>query len=208
MVSALTAPADAITLTYPAGSESLKVGTAEPITWTSEGVIATVNIEYSKDDFVSDINAITTCDNTGNYFWTVPDDITPGFIVKIRVASADTPAISNTSVAFKIRADITVITSTDNARWISNRTEDILWTITGTVPSVGIYYSTDDFASENLLVITTTNTGSYSWQIPDRNGLKTNTRVRICDSRDLTAYGQSPGVFKIDYYKYHLRCPG
>ncbi|MBI5779666.1 MAG: hypothetical protein HZA49_09465 [Planctomycetes bacterium] len=200
MVSALAAPADAITVTYPAGSESLKVGASEPITWTSEGAIATVNIEYSKDDFVSDINAITTCDNTNGYAWTIPNDITPDFSVKVRVSSFDTPSISSTSAAFKIRADINVLAPDGGERWVTNRTETISWAITGTVPTVGIYYSTDNFVSDNQLVITTSNTGSYNWTIPDRGGLKANSKVRICDSRDLAAYGQSPNPFSIDYY--------
>ncbi len=201
MVSALTASADWIDVTYPTISESLKVGASEPITWTTFGTIPTVNIEYSKDDFVSDINSITsTADNIGVYIWTIPDDITPNFIVKVRVSSSATPSISDTSVAFKIRADINVLAPDGGERWVTNRTETISWVITGTVPTVGIYYSTDNFVADNQLVITTSNTGSYIWTIPDRGGLKDNSKVRICDSRDLTAYGQSPAVFRIDYY--------
>ncbi|MEW6026269.1 MAG: hypothetical protein AB1599_03115 [Planctomycetota bacterium] len=199
--SVVTVSADAITVTYPAGSESLKVGQPITLTWNTEGAIPTVNIEYSKDDFVSDINAITsTADNIGVYVWNVPDDITQDFIVKTRVSSSAMPSISDTSVAFKIIADINVISPDGGERWISNRTETISWAITGTVPTVAIYYSTNNFAGENLSVITTTNTGSYLWQIPDRGGLKDQSKVRICDSRDLTAYGQSPDYFRIDYY--------
>ena len=207
MASALTAPADAITVTYPAGGEALKVGTTSPITWTTEGVIATVNIEYSKDDFVSDINAITTCDNTDSYAWTIPDDITPDFIVKVRVSSSASPAISSTSVAFKIRADISLITPTNNARWVTNEYHYITYVVTGTVPTVTIYYScSETFESGIQLIISgTANTGYYNWRVPDRPielqlGPLDKSKVRICDSRDLTAYGQSPNPFKIDYY--------
>ncbi|MEW6026246.1 MAG: hypothetical protein AB1599_02980 [Planctomycetota bacterium] len=195
-------------ITSPVINDVYTVGQQQPITWTTFGTMPTAKLEYSLDNFTGVITtidgAISNFVGANVYMWTVPDDITQDDRVRVRVTTVEPndPAISDTSVGFKIKADIRVIAPDGGERWISNQTETISWAVTGTVPAVTIYYSVSPTFEEGiqLVISDTANTGSYLWQIPDRGGLKDKSRVRVCDSRDLTVYGQSPDFFRIDYY--------
>ena len=76
-----------ITVNSPNGGEIWTPGTPRDITWTSSNLSGDVNIEYSKDDFVSDINVIAEDEeDDGTYTWaSVPNDISD--TVKVRVSS-------------------------------------------------------------------------------------------------------------------------
>jgi hypothetical protein len=86
-----------LTLTSPNGGESWKVASSHDITWTAQGTIDFVTLEYSKDDFVSDINPIASnVINGGYYLWDViPDD--PSETVKVRVSWASNPSVFDIS---------------------------------------------------------------------------------------------------------------
>jgi len=89
----------------PNGGETLIPGSCWDITWTSEDVTGTVEIEYSKDNFVSDVNVIASGEvNDGEYTWSnIADD--PSETVRVRVSATDMPAVFDTSDAdFTIEA--------------------------------------------------------------------------------------------------------
>ncbi|MFA5795038.1 MAG: hypothetical protein WC980_08260 [Candidatus Brocadiia bacterium] len=190
-----------------------RVGRTQPITWTTFGTMAIVKLQYSKDNFVFDINDIdTSVSNVSNgvrvYNWTVPNDITPDERVKIRVSLPGDPEIYADSMGFKILSDITVTAPVGGERWITNEEHNINWQWTGTVPQVTLQYSKDNFVSDiqtiyveiapNITSSAMANFGTFIWTIPDDKN--ENVKVRVCDSRDLAAFGQSPNKFKIDYY--------
>ncbi|MFH1227085.1 MAG: hypothetical protein V1701_04165, partial [Planctomycetota bacterium] len=183
--------------------KNFKVGRDNQIEWTAFGTMNTVILEYSKDNFVSDVNTISiaVANNKGanTYTWSAPDDITPDDRVKIRVSLPGDPEIYADSIGFKILSDITVTAPAGGERWVTNEEHTITWEWTGTVPQVTIQYSKDNFVSDIQTIIAgLSNTGSYIWTIPDDKN--ENVKVRVCDSRDLMAYGQSVNKFKIDYY--------
>jgi hypothetical protein len=84
-------------VTSPNGGETWAVGSAHTITWNPGGVSGTVYIEYSKDDFVSDVHSISTGEaNDGTYGWaSVADD--PSDTVKVRVSSTVNPLVNDKS---------------------------------------------------------------------------------------------------------------
>ncbi|HDS29736.1 MAG TPA: hypothetical protein ENN67_01695 [Firmicutes bacterium] len=75
-----------IHVTSPNGGEELYPGDKFEITWASEGLSGNVVIEYSEDDFNSDINLISnnTPIDSGSYLWDVP--CVPSNTLKIRVS--------------------------------------------------------------------------------------------------------------------------
>ncbi len=74
-------------VTSPNGGEEWAGFSHEDITWISPGSVDYVDIHYSKDDFVSDINEIATdVANTGTYDWYVPNN--PSTTVKVRVSES------------------------------------------------------------------------------------------------------------------------
>jgi len=86
-----------IEVTSPNGGEEWYVGYDEEVTWTSQGVTGTVFIEYSKDNFVADINTIATGEtNDGSFMWeSIPDDTSD--TVRVRVSSTDNPGVNDMS---------------------------------------------------------------------------------------------------------------
>jgi len=86
-----------IEVTNPNGGEELTPGTSRSINWTSSGITGTVFLEYSDDDFVSDVQPIDSdidFDAVG-YMWEVPCD--PSDTVKVRVSWTDNPAVNDMS---------------------------------------------------------------------------------------------------------------
>jgi len=89
----------------PNGGERWIVTSNQEITWVPAGVPGAVFIEYSKDNFVSDIHAIASGeDNDGSYLWqNIPDD--PSNTVRVRITSTDNPDIFDIS-----DADFSIVT--------------------------------------------------------------------------------------------------
>ncbi len=86
-----------ITVLVPNGGETWSVGSNEEISWASSGDIANVNIEYSKDDFASDVNLIVWNEpNVGSFLWeNIPNDPTTN--ATVRVTSTANPLIFDIS---------------------------------------------------------------------------------------------------------------
>ena len=90
--------AKSLTLTGPNGGETLPIGNSHSITWASEGDIDYVKLEYSTDNFVSDVNTIVASTaNDGSHSWNVPDDA--NWTVKVRVSDASASAVNDLSDA-------------------------------------------------------------------------------------------------------------
>src|SRR5947209_4812262 len=93
-VSAAFSIKGSLALTAPVGGEVWAVGPPRNITWTRQGSIANVKIEYSKDNFVTPI-LITASTPAANlsYAWTVPDDISS--TVKVRITNLDDATVTS-----------------------------------------------------------------------------------------------------------------
>jgi hypothetical protein len=78
-----------IEVTRPNGGEEWTPGDQEEITWTAGGVSGNAVIEYSRDNFVSDVNLIVagTPIEDGSYLWDVP--CAPFDTLRVRVSWAD-----------------------------------------------------------------------------------------------------------------------
>ncbi|MFH2137740.1 MAG: DUF2341 domain-containing protein [Candidatus Omnitrophota bacterium] len=185
----------------PNGGESWPIGTTQSINWGSLGTVSNnLVIEYSKDNFVSNINTISTFEaNDGLYEWlSVADDYS--VTVKIRITDADNPSITDTSeTAFTIAYPLITVTVPNGGEiWTVGDTENITWTNTGSVGNdLKIEYSKDNFnADTNMIIVSTANTGSYSWpSIP--NDVSASVRVRITDNTRPVVWDRSNGNFTI-----------
>ncbi|MBW8058382.1 MAG: hypothetical protein FVQ86_10275, partial [candidate division NC10 bacterium] len=169
-----------LAVTAPAAGDILTVGSGTTITWTKTGTIATVNLSYSTDDFASSTSIATGVAGT-SLAWTVPDAISANVKVKVVDADAGHPATDDTSAAFTIKADLTVSAPTAGQTFTINDSTTIIWTTSGTVATVTLSYSTDDFATSTLITATPiANTGSLGWTVPD--ALSTNVKVKVVDA--------------------------
>jgi hypothetical protein len=91
------APSAFIRVVSPNGGEKWAPGTDHEIIWVSQYVGGTVLIEYSTDDFVSDVNLIASEEpNDGSFTWeNVPSD--PSDNVRVRVSWTGFPGVSDMS---------------------------------------------------------------------------------------------------------------
>jgi hypothetical protein len=93
-----TPPSDPwIEVLTPNGGEEWAVGSDQEITWSSENVTGTVDIEYSRSNFEYDVLTISADEsNDGSFMWLgIPD--TPSATARIRVSASCDPDVNDTS---------------------------------------------------------------------------------------------------------------
>jgi hypothetical protein len=216
-------------VTTPAGNESWVVGANRNITWNYTGSsIKEAKISYCLNGTSGDWIAINETwgnpddgivNNTRRYYsWQVPDNITAGYTVHIKIEDPLDDLTYNISKGFKIRGNFSISDPKGGERWIANSTHTLSWNTTGTIYNVSIYYSRDNFTTAPLLAANLTDRGpganTYSWTTPDpctvfginSSQLPINIRIRVQDSHDYTVNATSP-AFQLDYYNitWHLR---
>src|SRR5439155_15218685 len=132
--------------------------------------------------------------NAGVYNWLVPNDISA--TVKVRVSDTNDPGTNDASDAtFKIKGGFAVTAPNGGEVWAVGTIQSITWTNTGSVPSVKLEYSTDNFATATVIVSSAVNAGSFSWTIPD--AISTTAKIRVSDAADSSANDASDNNFKI-----------
>ncbi|MFH1227359.1 MAG: hypothetical protein V1701_05590 [Planctomycetota bacterium] len=91
-----------IQVTAPAGGDRWVTNEDHNITWQWTGTVPQVTIQYSKDNFTTDINTIVAATaNTGSYNWTIPNDKSE--TVRVRVwDSRDLTSSGQSPAPFKI----------------------------------------------------------------------------------------------------------
>ena len=165
-----------VVITSPNGGESLTIGQPYTITWNVNGHITNndVKIEYSKDNFVADINTVTpSTTNTGSYLWSsVPSD--GSITVKIRVTALTDPLITDTSDAYCTicSAGVTVIAPNGAEQWEVGKVHTLRW-VSGigvnAASDIVLQYSTDGGGTWISPAIATgqLKTSTYSWVVPN-----------------------------------------
>ena len=201
------------TITSPNGGEVWDVASQQNISWIWGGSIPIVILSYSTDSGVTFPNIIdaTAPNGTGpngsySYSWTVPDNISSHFRVKIQDAN-DSTDYGVSAADAKIQGTFSLTSPVGGERWVTNEIHNITWTNVGTMPNVELQYSTDSGVTyPNLIVASIPNNSSYPWTIPDPKDVNNNpvhpttARVMVSDADDNSVYSASGADFKIDYY--------
>ncbi len=193
----LTPPA----ITAPQGGESWIVNSAHSVTWSISGFSGTtLKLQYSRDNFLSDITNITGASSltvsAGTFSWTIPDDIYPA-AVKVRFVDNDNPDVTDASEGFKIIGAFDITSPDGGENWAGRSTHNITWTTTGTISLVKLEYSLDNFVSDIHTIGTPPiiNEGSYSWILPAI--VSSTVKVRVSYDEDSTVYNTSASNFAI-----------
>ena len=189
--------AGSFTITAPNGGEKWAIGSIQAITWTKTGSISNAKMEYSIDGgttYPSVIIATTPAAGL-SHSWTIPDN--PSLSCRVKITDVSDSTVSDTSNAnFKIHGTFNITTPNGGEVWIVGETRNIAWTTNGSIANVKLEYSIDGGSTyPNTIALTTLNTGSYSWTVPDVIG--TTLRVRIMDVSDSDAVDSSNANFKI-----------
>jgi len=187
-----------IDVIYPNLYEEFIPGSSAEIVWESESLSGTVEIEYSKDRFVSDINTIATGEtNSGSFMWD-PIPFDPSDTVRIRVSSTDNPTIFDTSDEdFEIRQSTISVNFPNGGETYTPGTQQVIsWDTDLVFTDVLIEYSKDGFVSDiNLIADNEEDDGTYDWTIP--YDPSTTVTVRVSSVSFPSLYDVSDADFTI-----------
>jgi lysophospholipase L1-like esterase len=91
---------DTLTVTSPNGGESWEATSVHNITWTTQGTVGNVGIEYSTNGGTSYTEIVASAPNNGTYSWTVPNTPSSNCLVRISETSSGMPSdVSNAAFA-------------------------------------------------------------------------------------------------------------
>lgn len=182
-----------ITVTSPNGGENWQCGTAHNITWTWNGNIANVKIEYlCNGSWTTIVNSTT---NDGSHTWNIPSGLNCSQ-AKIRISDVNNASCNDESDNyFSITCcSITVTSPNGGENWQCGSTHNITWNSSGASSNVKIEYSCNGVW--NTIINSTPNDGVHSWTIP-ANMTCSAARVRITDASNSSCSDQSNGDFSI-----------
>ncbi|MBU1022289.1 MAG: DUF2341 domain-containing protein, partial [Candidatus Margulisbacteria bacterium] len=183
----------------PNGGENLTGNTTYETTWyaTSESgtPIAAIDIYYSIDGG-SSFTHITNEANDGSYIWTVVNTSTDEAKLRVRASTAVSYATDDSDNNFDISASVEVnlITPNGGETWEALSYQNITWETTGPVTGINLYYSIDGGTSYSQFATNESDTGSYSWLVP--NEVTTEAKVKI-EALGSIATDESTGTFTI-----------
>lgn len=174
-----------ITLTSPMGGEDWETGTNHTISWTWEGIVGNVMLQYSSDGQESWNQIIASTANDGAYTWTIPDDVSTNCYVRISEVGDEVPADTSAG-AFEIYPPTITITAPNGGEWLNvGGLTNISWTSRGTVGDVKLSYSADNGASYTTIEEVTANDGAYGWSIPMVNSDSVLLKVEMVSNNSI-----------------------
>lgn len=185
----------ALALSAPESGSIWTVGSVQNIAWQTVGSIASIRLEYSRDDFRRDINVIENVrENNGGLEWTVPDVITG--TLKLRVSDEKDPAVFAVSAPVKVRGALKLKYPLGGEKFQALSSQKIGWDTTGTISRVRLEYSKDDFNKDvHVLAADQANQGAFDWIIPD--DIADTLKVRVLDAQDFSVVSVSPESFSV-----------
>ena len=193
----ITAP---LIVTMPNGGETWEGGTTQIITWAHTGTTNYFDIHYSIDAgstwILIESNYYSL---TGQYNWSLPNNPSSTCLIRVRDKTNTTCMVDMSDNLFTISPATPTITvtspNTNLTRYVGN-TYNITWTSQYvTSNAVKIDYSINNGSSWVPIVSNTTNSGTYSWLVP--NTPSTQCLVRITDLGNPTTYDESNTTFTI-----------
>ncbi|MCP5045949.1 MAG: hypothetical protein GY940_02185 [bacterium] len=191
--------AASVKVSSPNGGESLTVGAAHTVKWTSTGTVGNVKIEYSTNNGGSWSTVVSSTSNDGSYSWTVPNAVSSQCLVRIKEASDGSPSDTSNQVFSIVAApisDTVTVTSPNGGETLTvGDSHTITWSSSGTVGNVKIEYSVNNGSSWSTVTSSTSNDGSYSWTVP--NAVSTQCLVRVGEASGGSPTDTSNSVFSI-----------
>jgi hypothetical protein len=217
------------TITYPNGGENLTVNDTCNINWIPTGNVSItqariiycfkgdscLNYPTSNNSWWHNISEQWNTpndgivDNNGTFAWVVPDNITSGMDVYLRIEDPVDPSVNVTSATGnKIRGNFSINSPIANDRWVTYESHAISWNTTGKIGKVKILYSRDNFTGGIYSINDSTpNTENYIWDVVDprpvfninASALPVKVRIRVQDYNDSNVSADSQ-EFNLDFY--------
>jgi len=172
----------AIFITSPNGGETWEIGDYHQITWTSQGLVGNVKIDYSTTDGAAWKPIVSSTPNDGGYPWYVPIDPSTACLIRISETDGDPTDESNGSFSIVRPMHIKVLSPNGGETLASGTEQEIAWTGPGIFGYVRIDYSLDNGSTWIPISIDTPDDGGYTWTIPDTPSISCLVRVGSADA--------------------------
>ncbi|HLP51971.1 MAG TPA: T9SS type A sorting domain-containing protein [Chitinophagales bacterium] len=189
-------PNNVVTVTAPNGGEVLPALGNYTITWTNTaGASGTYNVEYSSNNG-STWNTLATNISGNTYNWTsIPNVPTATYLVRVSdYANTCRNDVSNAN--FTVTPAQPVLYSPNGGEaynWDCNL--NISWNTATFYSTVRLDYSLDSGLTWQLIVNGTSNSGSYSWTVPQT--ITGKMLIKASNTANLSLYDISNNVFSI-----------
>jgi hypothetical protein len=191
-------PVSSITLTSPNGGENLDVGSVYDITWTSEGNVGNVRIEYSTNGGNSWGIIAQAAENDGSYNWNVPAKPSDNCLVRISETDEDGSPSDVSDAVFSIvppsSPTITVIAPNGGEQLVVGSSINITWSAVNSREDVKIEYSINGGQTWPIITDAADNNGDYEWIVPDTPSETCLVRISEIDGQPVDI---SDAVFSI-----------
>ena len=161
---------DYLEITAPFGGEEVPGGAPYDVTWDTTLYAPHLTTGMVRFGYVIGIDTTWVVDSTvndGTYAWSVP---------------ANTPADNNAYVLIYDKlglnqldkvgpftiSGIVVDSPLTATEWLGGTSHNILWTTTGGVGTIDLYYSHDGFVADSTLIeANTADDGTHTWSVPN-----------------------------------------
>lgn len=197
--SVISSVAEYVTIISPNGGESFNSGITEKIEFVSAG--GNIDLYYRLNDLSSWILIESNVSPaSGEYDWLIPSFSTNQAKVKAELSdniSVNDESDDYFSISITKVIQVTAPNGGENLNAFENF--DITWQSQG-INNVNIYYSTDDFVTENTIAEgIQASVGTYQWLVP--NDVTTNAKIKVMSEIE-------PNVFDISDASFNILAPG
>uniref|UniRef100_A0A7C4XKK1 T9SS type A sorting domain-containing protein n=1 Tax=candidate division WOR-3 bacterium TaxID=2052148 RepID=A0A7C4XKK1_UNCW3 len=180
----------------PDSGKQLIAGETYPVHWNWRGTVSSVKLElwYKTQTGVQWWTITNSTSNDGSHYFTVPYYISDSCGIKL--TSNDDANCYTLSEVFKIiRPTITVVYPNGGEILMEGEDFEIIWNSNGNFPNVMLQYSIDGGSNWQTIVSSTSNDGSYHWNVP--SGVWPNCLLKVINTTDIDCYDVSNSPFFI-----------
>ncbi|MFH0985437.1 MAG: hypothetical protein V1882_07850 [Candidatus Omnitrophota bacterium] len=196
-----------------AGDGTWYVGETKTITWAKTGTVPLIKLQYSKTSDTTGFIDIDTNLGGTTYPWVIPSDLSgtnpidPSVWIRAVNMNADKPTIMAVSGPIDLRGQFMITSPIVTDQWEVDSSHAIQWTPYGTMGTIKLEYSTDDFvtpmpvtgpggeSAANLAAGVHEVPQSFTWKIP--TNISNNVKIRISTNTVGQADVTASPVFKI-----------
>jgi len=184
-----------LTITFPNGGEQLEPGTLLNISWTTDGAIELVNLEFSADGGDHWQSLATDLSNAGSFAWTIPDTNSNSCLIKVSDTNDSSRFdISNEEFTIGV-SSITLTFPNGGENLLLGSSQTIAWTSVGQITHVKIELSRNNGNSWSTIAANTSNDGHHNWAVS--GSTSNNCLLRISDVNDGAPGDVSDAAFAI-----------
>jgi Viral BACON domain len=193
-----------LTVVSPNGGENLKQGSTVGIKWTSTEVTAKIRIRYSWNNGTDWIMIADNLVDDGAWDWKVPSDVSSSScLVRINAINSSGLPYDVSNSKFSITSNggttvgVNVTAPNGGENLIGGGNQKVSWQSVGTVASVDIHFSTDGGINYSSVASGLSDSGSYSWTVPNIATTKGKILVRVFGSDNSSISDSSNNTFTV-----------